>query len=432
MVGVTGARPTRAHFAASLAALTLLLAACGSSRPGVEVLHFWAMGSQAEILTQLLPEFERANPGVHVEVQQLAWNTAHEKLLTAIAGDATPDLCQLGNTWLPELVALQVIVPLQLRVGVSKTISQGDYFAGVWQTNTINGVLYGVPWYVDTKVMFYRSDLLRAAGFPSPPENWADWMRQMQAIKHMVGFQRYAVLLPLNEFEPLQVLALQEPEPMLRDGNRYGNFRSTSFRRALSFYQEVFAQSLAPALTNTQVPNPWNEMGKGYFAFLISGPWNIGEFKRRLPPEQQGSWMTAPMPGPDGPGVSSVGGASLAIFRRSKHQQSAWRLIEFLSQPSIQQRFHQLTGDLPPRRSSWLTGSIATDPYARAFRSQFERLRALPQVPEWEQIMQAMRAMGERVARGDQSADEAVVAFDAEVDAMLAKRRWILDRKARQ
>ena len=425
------AKLTRTRLAVSLAGWSLLLVACGNTTPRAEVLHFWAMGSEAEVLAQLLPDFERTHPGVRVEVQQLAWSAAHEKLLTAIAGDATPDLCQLGNTWLPELVALHAIVPLQARVSVSKLISRDDYFFGVWHTNTINDALYAVPWYVDTRLLFYRRDLLRAAGFAAPPETWTDWLRQMQAIKRMVGRERYAALLPLNEFEPLQVLALEQPAPMLRDGDRYGNFRSVSFRRALQFYHDVFAQSLAPTMTNAQVANVWNEMGKGYFSFYVSGPWNIGEFKRRLPPEQQGGWMTAPMPGPDGPGVSNAGGASLAIFTRSKHQQSAWSLIEFLSQPSIQQRFYTLTGDLPPRRSSWQMGTIAGDPYARAFRTQMERLRAVPQVPEWEQIMQAMTVMAERVARNEQSVDAAVTAFDAEVDAMLAKRRWMLDRQAR-
>jgi multiple sugar transport system substrate-binding protein len=236
-------------------------------------------------------------------------------------------------------------------------------------------------------------------------------------------------LLPLNEFEPLQVLALEQEEPMLRDSDRYGNFRSASFRRALTFYHDIFAQSLAPTMTNTQISNVWNELGKGFFSFYVSGPWNIGEFKRRLPPEQQGTWMTAPMPGTDGPGVSNAGGASLVLFARTKHRQSAWQLIEYLSRPAVQQRFHQLTGDLPPRRSSWVGGEIAVDPYARAFRTQLERLRPFPKVPEWEQIMQAMRVMAERVVQGQQDVDSAVVAFDAEVDAMLAKRRWMIDRQ---
>ena len=412
------------------AAFALLLCACGQPTPQTEVLHFWAVGVEAEVLAQLLPEFERTHPSVHVEVQQLAWKAAHEKLLTAIAGDATPDLCQLGNTWIPELVALHSLAPLQARVAASTQIAPDDYFPGVWQPNVLEGLLYGVPWYVDTRLIFYRSDLLRAAGFAAPANNWSDWLRQMQAIKRLAGKDRYAVLLPLNQFEPLQVLALEQPESMLRDGDRYGNFRSASFRRALAFYHSLFQLSLAPALTEAQVSNVWNEFGRGYYSFYVSGPWNIAEFRRRLPPDEQNSWMTAPMPGPDGPGVSSAGGSSLVIFKRSHHKASAFAVIEYLSQPAVQQRFHELTGDLPPRRSSWQGGSIAGDPYTRAFRIQLERLRAVPQLPEWEQIMQAMRTMGERVARGEQSEADATAKLDAEVDAMLAKRRWLLARKA--
>jgi multiple sugar transport system substrate-binding protein len=117
------------------------------------------------------------------------------------------------------------------------------------------------------------------------------------------------------------------------------------------------------------------------------------------------------------------------IFRRSQHQQSAWELLEFLSRPEIQRRFYDLTGDLPPRRSSWQSGAIATDPYTQAFRTQLERLRTFPQVPEWEEIMQEMRVMAERVVQKQQDLDSAVTAFDAQVDDMLSKRRWMLARQ---
>jgi len=412
-----------------LTALLAVAGGCGGGRQPV-VLHVWAMGREAEVLAALLPDFYREHPDVRVEVQQLAWTAAHEKLLTAIAGDATPDVCQLGNSWIPELVALHALEPLGDYVSRTPSVAPPDYFAGVWQTNSVEGTLYGVPWYVDTRLLFYRRDLLEQAGFDAPAATWAGWLEQLRAIKRMVGPERFSVLLPLNEFEPLQILALEQDEAMLRDGNRYGNFESPSFKRAIRFYKQMFDEALAPRMTNTQISNVWNELGKGFYSFYISGPWNIGEFKRRLPPEQQDGWMTAPMPGPDGPGVSNAGGSSLVLFSRSRQRAAGWALIEFLSRPRVQRRFYELTGDLPPRRSSWEEGEIATDPYTRAFRVQFERLRTFPQVPEWEQIMQAMRVMAERVVQDQEGIDAAVAGFDVEVDGMLAKRRWMLARQS--
>jgi multiple sugar transport system substrate-binding protein len=81
--------------------------------------------------------------------------------------------------------------------------------------------------------------------------------------------------------------------------------------------------------------NVWNEFGRGTFAFYISGPWNIGEFERRLPASLQSAWATAPLPGPGGPGASIAGGSSLVVFRASHAKDAAWQLNEYLSSPDI-------------------------------------------------------------------------------------------------
>src|SRR5205807_2498767 len=265
---------------------------------------------------------------------------------------------------IPEFVALKALEPLDQSLARSTAVQASDYFPGIWDTNIIGGTLYGVPWYIDTRLLFYRRDLLAQAGFAEPPRTWAEWSRMLAAIKALVGPERYGVLLPLNEFDTLLVLSIQQPEPLLRADGRYGNFRSAGFHRALGFHREIFQRQWAPPVDSTQISNVWNELGRGYFSFYISGPWNIGEFTRRLPPEQQDTWMTAPMPGPDGPGASIAGGASLVIFRRSRHKADAWLLLEFLSSPQIQKRFYQLTGDLPPRRSTWRAPELAGNFYA--------------------------------------------------------------------
>jgi multiple sugar transport system substrate-binding protein len=390
------------------------------------------MGREGEVASELLAAFERENPGLRVRVEQLPWSAAHEKLLTAYAGDATPDIAQMGNTWLPEFVALDAVVPLDERLRASTQVDLGDYDPGIVATNVLEGRQYGVPWYVDTRVLFYRRDLLSQAGFDAPPRDWDEWLRMQVALKQRGGADRYAVLLPLNEFEPLLALWLQQGEPMLRDGGRWGNFRSAGFARALEFYLSMFDRGLAPRVTNNDIANVWNEFARGYFTFYISGPWQIGEFKRRLPPELQASWMTAPLPGPNGPGASSAGGSSLAIFRRSPRKDAAWKLAEFFSRPPVQQEFYRLSGNLPARRSAWAAGALANDPYARAFRDQLDRVRPLPQVPEWERIATELRLVVEMVVRGDIPAAQVAQEMDARTDLILEKRRWMLDRRARR
>jgi multiple sugar transport system substrate-binding protein len=414
-----------------LACATLPIAACSRHASDVTVVRFWTIGREGEVVRELLDDFERTHPGVRVENQQVPLTAAHEKLLTAFAGDALPDLGQLGNTWIPELATLGALEPLDGYVAASDKVPQEDYFAGIWDTNVIDGRLYGVPWYIDTRLLFYRKDLLARAGFAEPPRDWEAWKRALAAVKATAGAGNYAILLPLNEFEPLLNLAVQEPDPLLRDNDTRGNFESPGFRRAFDFYVEMFRRGWAPPMSNQEISNVWDEFARGFYTFYITGPWNVGEFRHRLPAELQDDWATAPLPGPDGPGAAIGGGSSLVLFSNSKHKREVWQLIEFLSQPEQQRRFHALCGDLPPRRSSWDDPALANDEHAKAFRDQLERVKPTPKVPEWERIAQQMRLASERVIRGGESVDAALRDLDARTDEILEKRRWMLQRRAK-
>lgn len=411
-----------------LCALALVVGCARAPKDKREVVRFWAMGYEGEVVAQLLPEFERRNPGIRIDLQQMPVTSAHEKLLTAYAGDALPDVTPLGNTWVAEFASLDALQPLDARIATQAGFDQGDFYKGAWQSGVIEGVTYAVPWYVETRIPFYRADLLREAGVLELPTDWASWRAAMVAVKRHVGPQRYAILLPLNEFEPLLNLAIHDP--LLRDGGRFGNFRSEGFKRTLGFYKSMFDDGLAPKISNNAISNVWDEFDRGYYSFYISGPWNIAEFRKRLPPSMEGKWSTMPLPGPDGPGASVAGGTSFVIFRQSQHKDAAWKLIHYLASPEVQVRFHGITGNLPSRRSPWNDGRLAADPYAKAYRQQLERAVPTPPVPEWERIGTELRLVGELLVNGKLTVDEAATEMDRRTDAILAKRRWMLDRKA--
>jgi multiple sugar transport system substrate-binding protein len=405
------------------------VAGMGCARRDAHVLRFWAIGREGEVAAQLAQDFMRKYPDIRVDIQKMPNTAAHEKLLTAYAGDALPDVCQLGNTWLSEFDALNALEPLESYVSGS-AFPLDDYFPAIVDSNRIAGRLVGIPWYVDTRLLFYRTDMLKDAGFDAPPTSWDEWTDMLAAIKAMVGPRRYSILLPINEFDQLVIFALQQPAGLLRDNDRYGNFRSPDFRRALTFYHQMFVREWAPRMTNTQISNVWDEFGNGYYVFYMSGPWNIAEFKKRLPDRLQQHWMTAPVPGPNGPGVSTAGGSSLVIFKDSKLKEQAWKFVEFLSSVETQRHFYQLTGDIPPRRATWEAPELVSSTHARAFRVQLERVRVSPQVPEWERIAQEMRMAAERVVQGTATVDQAVVALDRKADEILEKRRWMMDKAA--
>src|SRR5260221_9857661 len=112
----------RRHFLSVLMGVLAIASGCQSHKTAQTSIDFWAIGSEGEQVVPLVRDFERENPGIKVHVQQIPWTAAHEKLLTAFAGNATPDVCQLGNTWIPELATLGALEPLDDRVAASKVI----------------------------------------------------------------------------------------------------------------------------------------------------------------------------------------------------------------------------------------------------------------------------------------------------------------------
>jgi multiple sugar transport system substrate-binding protein len=404
-------------------------AGCGGDSDRVPELNFWVMGREGEMVQGLVREFEAQNPDVRVRIQQIPWSAAHEKLLTAHVGKSTPDLAQLGNTWVPEFQALGALVELGDLVADSELVNTETHFPGIWDTNVIEGKPYGIPWYVDTRVLFYRTDLLAEAGFDDPPTTWGEWRRSLEALSAR-GPDKYGILLPINEWTQPVILGLQAGSPLLVDRDTRGGFSGPAFGRALDFYLGLFADGLAPPVSNNQVANLYQEFARGTFAMFISGPWNIGECRHRLPEELQGHWATAPLPSPDGeaPGLSLAGGSSLVLFQSSEHKEAAWRLIEFLNEPAQQVRFFKLTGDLPANKIAWSDPVLDADPMVRAFWDQLQHVVSTPKIPEWEQIATRIWERTEGAIRGVDTRSRAMEDLDEDVERILAKRRWLLSR----
>jgi multiple sugar transport system substrate-binding protein len=256
----------------------------------------------------------------------------------------------------------------------------------------------------------------------------------MTRLREESGGRAWPILLPTDEYAQPLIFGIQKGSPLLREEGGRGAFSEPPFLEASRFYIGLFHQGLAPPVSNTQVANVYQEFDRGEIAMWITGPWNIGEFRRRIPQDRQHLWATAPLPAPreeDYPGLSWAGGSSLALFAGSPRRDEAWKLVEYLSEPEQQRRFYELSGDLPARIDAWEDPRLSADPKVAAFRQQLLRVAPMPAVMEWERISLKVAEHLEPAIRGRETIEKSLADLDAEVDRILAKRRAVRERKAR-
>lgn len=414
--------PTRRAVLGRGAALAAALAlpGCGGAADRIDL---WAMGSEATRLPQL---FARALPALagRVKVQALPWTAAHSKLLTSYAGGSLPLVGQLGNSWIAEMVALGAIRPVPERLAALLE----DQFPAVIETNRVGGKLYGLPWYVDTRLQFYRKDLFARAGYAAPPARWDEWKIAAHKVLKSGGEGRFAVLMPLNENEHLLGIALSAKARLVRESGTRGAFSEPEFIAALEFYRSLFAERLAPVAAASEIANVWAEFARGTFAIYPSGPWTVGDMRQRLPARLKDKWGTAPNPGPEGIGAAPPGGSSLVLFTGHDNEGPGWEVITGLAGLEAQLALLEMTGDLPARRSAWERGGLAADPVMAAFATQLDHARPVPKLPEWERVVSEMQVVADHMVRGSFTLREAAAEMDRRADRLLAKRRWLLEK----
>ncbi|HQU70700.1 MAG TPA: sugar ABC transporter substrate-binding protein [Calditrichia bacterium] len=404
----------------------LAASSCTVQDTGKVKLRFWAMGAEGEKVKPLIEKFQQEYPDIEVAVQAIPWGAAYEKLLTAYAGQALPDVLQLGNTWIPQFASLEAILPLDAYIAGSAVVYPEAYFEGIWNTNIIGEKVYGVPWYVDTRLLFYRSDILADAGYPNPPQTWDEWKDVSRAIVAKTD-SKYAAFFSLifNDWQIPVILILSNGGKILRDNFQYGAFDDPRTLEALSFYIDFFRQGLVPR-TMTEFANIYQGFERGDMAMMITGPWNIAEMRLRAP-ELAGRWTTAPMPVKESRN-SVAGGASLVISSGCPNPEQAWKLVEFMARPDIQKTFFELTNDMPSVKAAWEAPQLQEDREARAFFEQLTAVAPTPPIAEWERIAVKIQEHMERVVYGQLSLEEGVKNLNKDVDRILEKRRWLLSK----
>ena len=398
----TGCRTARRGARCARAARPLALAGCGRATIRRHRCASGRWAARARSSPSCCRSSSARIPASSVDVQQMPWTAAHEKLLTAFAGDATPDVCQLGNTWIPEFAALGALEPLDARLAALAGDRARRLLRRHLDTNVVERrrllrravVRRHAPALLPHATCSRAPAIARAARRPGPSGCAA--MRRVKAARRPA---RYAILLPLERVRA----AARAGAAAGRRCCATATATATSAQprvpaRARLLRRHVPRRPRAARDRQRRSPTSGSEFGARHCSPSTSpGPGTSASSGAACRAELQGDWTTAPLPGPDGPGRLDRRRLEPRHLPRLATQGRGLAADRVPREPATMQRFHALTGDLPPRRSAWRAPALADDAPLAAFARQLERVRAAPKVPEWERIVQEMQLAAERV-----------------------------------
>lgn len=368
----------------------------------------WAMGAEGEKLDVLAKDFMAQNPGVTVKVTPIAWEIAHDKLLTSVAGGQTPDVSQMGTTWMGEFAATGALEE------VPDSIDMESFFEGARNTAIIDDKPMGVPWYVETRLLYYRKDIAEKAGITEPPANWDELKAMAKAMKEKGG-ARYGIALAPDNWQEFLPFVWQTGGEVTEGEN--WNFDSPEVVEALEYYKSFFDEGL----TAESVPEGFAvEQGfvEGTHPMFFSGPWHMSLIEELGGPEFEGKWAIAPMPEKDSR-TSFVGGSDLVVFKDSDNKDAAWKFVEFLSEAATQQKWYTTVSALPSVQSAWDGGELSSDEQLALFGEQLKDAKSPPPVPKWEQVAaEAVNTELEKAAIGGSSPEQAAQAMQQKAESI--------------
>lgn len=97
--------------------------------------------------------------------------------------------------------------------------------------------------------------------------------------------------------------------------------------------------------------------------------------------------------------ISLLGGSSLAVFKTTKNRDSAWKLVEFLTNIQTQLEWYKDSGELPSIKDARQDPSLASNEKMAVFGKQLKSAATSPTISTWEQVASKMDAQVEKVCR---------------------------------
>lgn len=366
---------------AALTAATL--AGCSSSAPAdggtaAKELTVWVMGDSAAHFDALVKPFEEKT-GIDVKTVAIPWDSVDQKFTTAVASGDGPDVLQIGLSKLRTYADSGALLTLDdAALSGHENLAASNFVDGVaGDATAIGGKVVSVPWVSDTRVLFYRSDILQAAGISTPPATW-DQLRADAKTLGGRGDGSYGYYIPQWD-SALPVIMTWDQGGDIVDSQGKIDFDTPAFGKAVDLYTGLYADKSVP--TNSDFDQTQGFI-TGSTPMLVSGPYLAAAISQSAP-ELAGKWNVTTVPS-GAKDTSLLAGSNLGVWGSTKNKDGALQLLDYLSQPDVQVSWYQSDGQLPTVKKALADSALTGDPMVSVYTKQLASSRLLPLVPNWD------------------------------------------------
>ncbi|HJR17859.1 MAG TPA: ABC transporter substrate-binding protein [Gemmatimonadales bacterium] len=327
------------------------------SGPAVVTFPISALGAEGRVLVQQLSRFTAANPGIKV-VQRVTPDAADQKHQLYVqwlnAGASDPDVLQLDVIWTPEFAAAGWILPLD-----QFQPDTAAFFPSTITANRWGDSLYALPWFADVGMLYWRTDLMAA-----PPATFAELVQEAKRIRTRGGPQ-YGLVWQGARYEGLIttfVEYLGAHGGRILDGRRVVVNSDAGLRALTEMRDQIYRDEIVPpAVLTWQEEQTRFAFQNGQAAFMRNWPYPLPLMQDSSESRVAGKFAVAPMPaGPGGSHTAAIGGAQLAINRRTEHPEAAWAVIEYLTRPEQMRERARVVGQFPTRTAVYDDPDLAS------------------------------------------------------------------------
>ncbi len=400
------------------------VAGCGGGGQGGanELIFSWGPDDTGA-LTKMIEKFNQQNEGgLRVTYREMPSDTGQyfDQLRTEFqAGGGEIDIITGDVIWPAQFAAQGWIADLSDRF-----TDTNAFLDGPLQSNTYDGKVWGVPWYTDAGLLYYRQDLLEQAGFSEAPATWEE-VQEMAVKARQDAGARYGFVFQGAEYEGgvcngLEYIWTHGGDVL--DGNTVV-VDSPESAAGLETEHSMIMDGVAPKAVSTYKEtetDPAFLNGNAVFArnwpymYALAGTEDYPKVK----PEQLG---VAALPiGEGGRTASALGGWNMLINANSQNQDNAWEFAQWMTAPE-QMKFRALEATiLPTRKSLYEDQEILNQvPVIRLGKEALENSKPRPVSPFYSDMSLKMAEQFNKALKGDVSPEQAVKTLQQELSAII-------------